>query len=57
MASVCHAFVLLDFPRGGLSEAGIGEFGEKVSDEIAINRFIRVDEVVMSSSVVVHSCR
>jgi len=57
MAAVCHAFVLRDFMCGILAEVGIGEFGEEVGDEIAVNRFIRVDEVVMSSSVVVYSCR
>lgn len=43
MAAVCHAFILRDFLRGSLSEAGIREFGEEVGDEIAVNRFIRVD--------------
>ena len=43
MAAVCHAFVLRDFLRGGLAEVGIGEIGEEVGDEIAVNRFIHVD--------------
>ena len=43
MAAVCHAFVLRDFTCGILAEVGIGEIGEEVGDEIAVNRFIRVD--------------
>ena len=43
MAAVCHAFVLFNFLCGILSEVGIGEFGEEVADEVAVDGFAGID--------------